>query len=359
MDIISFTKELISIPSTLGDTSQIEEFVLSKLDTVSGSRTEMIPVGNLGNNVLASVIHDRALPNILINGHLDTVEVCKGWTMDPFTPKDGPDKIYGLGSADMKSGVALGMHAFEKMACLGTVNVLFAGTIDEEGDSAGAFALLKKDVKADLCLIPEPSGGTLMMGCRGRVVFDIQVNGASAHGSRPEQGINAITEAGKFVSGLDAIQLIRDEKLGTGSFCPLEIIGGTRTLSVPDTCRAKIDRHHVRGEDSELMLKQLESMADEIGSKADFKISYLNTRPTPFLEPYITKNDGLAKLFTDTIGGVFTYGKSVGDYNAFAKKMPTIVYGPYGENWHGPDEWVSISSILKCESGYDAFIKSL
>ena len=359
MDVIDLTKTLVSIPSILGNTSQIEEFVLSRLEKVGSSQVELVPVGNLGNNVLASVIHDEKLPTIMINGHLDTVDICKGWTRDPFKSFQDGDRLYGLGSADMKSGVALGMLAFEKLAKSSKANVIYAGSIDEEGDSAGAFALLERGIKADLCLIPEPSGGSLMMGCRGRVVFDVSVRGASAHGSRPEQGVNAITEAGRFACALERLPLMTDDKLGKGSFCPLEISGGTRTLSVPDSCRLKIDRHHVRGEDQTQMLQQLKEMVTVLNSHATFDITYLASRPTPFLEPYLTANEGLAKIFTDAVGGKFTYGKSVGDYNAFSKRIPTVVYGPHGENWHAPDEWVSIRSILECQTGYERFMSSL
>jgi len=329
------------------------------LENVKGADVELQPVKGIGNNVIAKVIHDINFPTILFNGHLDTVEVCKGWTKEPFSPVVEGDKLYGLGSADMKSGLAIGMHVFRELAGLGQVNVIFAGSVDEEGDSAGAFALLENGIKADLCLIPEPSGGKIMMGCRGRVVFEVDVQGASAHGSRPGNGVNAISEASKLVGKLESIRLIGHEKLGKGSFCTLEFTGGTRTLSVPDSCWLKIDRHYVTGETRESMLEQLKSAARNLNSKAIFDISYWKERPTPFLEPFITENEGLVNRFTKSVGGDFSYGKSVGDYNAFAKKMPTLVYGPWGENWHAPDEWVSISSIHKCIDGYDRFIKAI
>ena len=195
-----------------------------------------------------------------------------------------------------------------------------------------------------------------MMGCRGRVVFEADVFGASAHGSRPEDGVNAISEAGRFVSGLDKLPLAEDEKLGKGSFCPLDIVGGTRTLSVPDSCWVKIDRHYVRGETKDSMLEQLERYAAGLKSPAHFDISFWKARPTPFLEPYFTDDAGQANDFTRAADRPFSYGKSVGDYNAFSKVMPTVVYGPKGTNWHSPDEWVSISSIKECVEGYSRYV---
>jgi succinyl-diaminopimelate desuccinylase len=358
-DVLELVKTLVSTPSQLGDTSAIEELVSSRLGKVRGAGVERVSTNGRGNNVVANVFHDDSLPTVLLNGHLDTVEVCRGWTMEPLEPVVDGDRLYGLGSADMKAGVAIAMMFFERLAALGTVNVTFAGTVDEEGDSAGAFTLLDSGIKADICLIPEPSAGTLMMGCRGRVVFETTIHGASAHGAKPEDGVNAISEASRLVNAIGQLPLLEHEVLGRGSVCILEMTGGTRTLSVPDSCWLKIDRHYVIGESKERMLADLRDAASSLESTAEFDISYWKERPTPFLEPYMTENQGIVNQFVQAIGGLQTYGKSVGDYNAFAKVIPTIVYGPAGGNWHSPDEWVSISSIYECLEGYEKFARAL
>jgi len=359
MDIIDLTKKLISIPSQIGQTSEIENFTASYLKNVPGAEIELQPVPGHGNNVIARVIHDESFPTILINGHLDTVEICNGWEREPFQPVIEGDRLYGLGSSDMQSGVAVGMKAFEMLACLKNVNSVFAGTVDEEGDSTGAFTLLENEIKADLCLIPEPSSKTLMMGCRGRVVFQVDVRGSSAHGAKPDDGVNAISEASKFIGKMDDLPLMEHDILSTGSFCILEFQGGTQTLSVPDFARIKLDRHYVIGETEEQMLADLENAVLKLNSPASFDIDFWPQRQTPFLEPYLTENIGLAKEFSDIVGANVTYGKSVGDYNAFAKHMPVVVFGPHGENWHGADEWVSISSIHEVLAGYGNFANHL
>ncbi len=329
------------------------------LGGVKGAEVNLAPVKGIGNNVVAEVTHDRALPTLLLNGHLDTVEVCRGWTRDPFTPAVEGDRLYGLGSADMKSGVAIAMLMFKRLADSGNVNVVFAGSVDEEGDSSGAFALLDSGLKGDLCLIPEPSGGKIMMGCRGRVVFEVEARGASAHGSRPEEGVNAISEASRFVGEIGKIPLAEHPILGKGSFCVLEMSGGTRTLSVPDSCWLKIDRHYVIGETKDSMLRELAHVGKKMPGGADFDISYWKKRPTPFLEPYITENKGLAAVFAKAVGRAFSYGKSVGDYNTFSKIIPTVVFGPAGTNWHASDEFVSIASVRECVEGYERFAQAI
>ena len=103
------------------------------------------------------------------------------------------------------------------------------------------------------------------------------------------------------------------------------------------------------------MLEDLKDIVEQLDSPASFEIEYWTGRVTPFLEPYLTPQCRLADAFCKAVGGEITYGRSVGDYNAFAKKIPVIVYGPHGENWHGADEWVSIQSIHEALEGYSRF----
>ncbi|MCK5038636.1 MAG: M20/M25/M40 family metallo-hydrolase [Thermoplasmata archaeon] len=353
MTTIDLLKELISIPSILGDTEKIENFVASQISDIAD--LEFIHVPGKGRCVLATVEQDPNLPTIFINGHLDTVEVCNGWTYDPFKPRVDGDRLYGLGSADMKAGVAVSIEVFRKAAERG-LNVIFAGTIDEEGDSAGAFALKDLGIKADICLITEPSNEKVMLGCRGRYVVDVDVRGKSAHGAVPEKGVNAITEAGRLLARLDELPLKEHDILGRGSVCPLGIAGGTRTLSVPEECRIVLDRHVVPGETKETVVEDIRNLASSLKSQAVFSIGLNKERQTPFLEPYITSKNGLVKQFMEAVREDITYGKSVGDYNVFSTIAPTIVHGPIGDNWHSPDEWVSISSVERVMENYIRFL---
>ncbi len=353
MNVIDLVAELVSIPSTLGKTTDIENFVAGQLSAIID--TEFIEVPGKGRCVLARSIADDKKPTIIFNGHLDTVEVCNGWTKDPFKPVIEGDKMFGLGTADMKGGVAVAMLAFQEAVRRG-INAIFVGTIDEEGDSAGGFAIKDLGLKADLCLITEPSNEKIMQGCRGRYVVDVNVSGKSAHGAVPEKGVNAITEAGRLLSRLDELPLIHHDVLGKGSVCPLSVGGGTTTLSVPEECRIVIDRHVVPGETKESVMQDIRNLAGKIDSQATFDVALNQERPTPFLEPYITQDDELTRRFISTVKGDIAYGKSVGDYNIFATMCPTIVHGPVGENWHSPDEWVSISSIERCLENYMRFL---
>ena len=108
MNTIDLLKELIRVPSILGDTDEIEELVAIQLSDITDP--VFVPIPGKGRCVLAKVKQDPNLPTLLINGHLDTVEVCDGWELDPFKPTVDGDRLYGLGSADMKGGMAIAIN---------------------------------------------------------------------------------------------------------------------------------------------------------------------------------------------------------------------------------------------------------
>lgn len=356
MNVIELTKKLVSIPSENGNEFEIADFVASFING------ELIEVEKNRANIICKAINNIERPKIILNAHIDTVERVKGWTKNPYGEVE-ENKLYGLGASDMKAGLAIAIDVFEKLKNKKNVNIIFTACVDEEGISKGSYFLLKnEDISAELCLIPEPTNEKIMLGCRGRYVINIDVIGKSAHGARPELGVNAICVACEILKNLGKVKIREHTKIGKGSICPLKINGGTNTLSVPDFCKIKIDRHIVPSETSDMILKDFEEGINSLNIRSKVNLS-LEERETPFLEPYIVdKNNSFVKEFLLAFKNFYEkdyeifYGKSVGDYNLFAKFMPTIVFGPKGKNWHSCDEFVYIDSIKRCRDFYLYFI---
>ncbi len=293
---------------------------------------------------------------------MDTVDVTEGWTRDPFSAEIEDGRLYGLGSSDMKGGLAALIWAFKKAVKEKLpVNLLFTAVVDEEINSQGAFELLK-EIRGDMAIIAEPTDEKIMLGARGRFALDVVFHGKSAHGARPHKGANAIICASEFLSKLGEIPLRVHEKMGTGSMTPLKITGGDDFLSVPHICTVVLDRHIVPGESRMDVMEEFRKLLDsvEIGCNAEIR---WHSRPTPFLEAYEFSPE--TEFIRDFVGlyrekyGFFgaTYGESVGDYNLFAKSMPTVVYGPKGANWHSGDEYVFIDSVEAVAKTYYEFLK--
>ncbi|MEE9150339.1 MAG: M20/M25/M40 family metallo-hydrolase [Thermoplasmata archaeon] len=369
MDPIELTKKLISIESITGNEHEISEFIASQLDFAD---VKMQTVDGFGPNVVARHIKNPKTPTILLNSHLDTVEVMQGWESEPFTPRIEGNRMFGLGASDMKAGIAIAMDVFEKAVDFDK-NVIFTAVSDEEGNSKGAHVLLEKmlknelgkNIKEILCLIPEDTHEKVVLGARGRYVLEITLTGCSAHGATPECGINAIEQGTKVVNGLRELPLNSHPKLGKGSICVLKINGGGDSLSVPDRCTIRVDRHTVIGEEESRVMGDFEKMLKNQGLECSYKLSWME-RETPFLEPYLLDDKNpWARKFLKSYKEFYkkepevAYGKSVGDFNAFGKLMPTIVFGPKGENEHGPNECVYTDSIIRCRDFYLKFLAGI
>lgn len=369
MDVVELTKKLISIESITGNEHEIAEFIASQLDFAD---VEMQSVEGLGPNVIVRHIKNPEKPTVILNCHMDTVDIMQGWESEPLKPRIESNRIFGLGACDMKAGVAIAMDVFKKAAREGT-NLIFTAVSDEEGNSKGVHVLLEKLLKEELkmgdkeslCLIPEDTDEKLKLGARGRYVIEINVIGCSAHGATPECGANAIEDAAKIVEALRRLPLNSHPTLGKGSICVLKINGGGDSLSVPDRCTIRVDRHTIIGEGKEQVMVDFDNLLGKLRLKCSYKLSWMK-RDTPFLEPYILDvNSPWAKKFLTSYKEFYgrepdiAYGKSVGDFNAFGRIMPTIVFGPKGENAHGPNECVYADSVIRCRDFYLKFLAEI
>ncbi|ANF22597.1 M20 family metallopeptidase [Thermococcus piezophilus] len=365
---LELLRSLVSIPSPFGEENEISRFIASFLEE-HGFEVELLPVEGFGDDVIA-YLPGRGY-TVVLNGHMDTVNLSRGWTRNPWGELEG-DRFYGLGSADMKAGLAALMAAFLEIAELPKSerpNVILTAVSDEEGYSRGTWRLIEsgKLGDVDLVLIAEPTNEKLMLGARGRFVIQVEAFGRKAHAARPELGINAVEELGKLVGNLSRIRMKNHCKLGEGSYCTLHFEGNADGLSVPDYAKAIIDRHIVIGEDWEDVKRQLLRLAEKLRIKAELRVERF-PRLTPEMLPYtVGENDRFVNLFKKIHGSLFgtgpkvTYGKSVGDFNYFGAylRRPTLVYGPIGGNWHSSDEWVSLESVKRVKRLYVEFLKAL
>ncbi len=145
-------------------------------------------------------------PIIALVGHLDTVPPHEG---DP-APSKTRDRIKGLGSSDMKGGVAVAMTLFEDLceADIPYELVLILYEREEGPFLENGLRTLLEEVpflrKIDFAVVLEPTDEQVQMGCLGSLHATLSFEGKSAHSARPWQGRNAITAAGAFLAEMDA-----------------------------------------------------------------------------------------------------------------------------------------------------------
>jgi acetylornithine deacetylase/succinyl-diaminopimelate desuccinylase-like protein len=348
----ALTAQLVAIRSYPGEEGDVQRAVAAWL-TAQGLQAELLPTQDDRPNVIARVENGPG-PTLLLNGHTDTVLAAQGWSCDPWQGKREGDIFYGLGAADMKSGVAAAMlttRALDRARDRWRGTVIFTSVVDEEAYSIGARALVDMQLQADYCVVTESGWETPTLGAVGKVLVRADITGKAAHGSWPEQGINAAVEAAKLIARLDEMPLGAHPRL-RATQCVLSLHSGNDqyVITVPEKAQFTINRHIVPGEDGASVLAEMRHLANGLNSPANFDFAidppYYPAWELPADHPFAGR---FALAYAAEVGHAPTwaYGSGVADTNYFAADLgiPSVQFGPHGGAFHQKDEWVDVTSI--------------
>lgn len=337
-----------------------------------------------GKNIIVDLAGKEDGPTICINGHLDTVKLADGWTKDPNGEIEG-DKLYGVGSLDMKSGCAASMIALKAFVDNHKDNfkgkILSTYVSVEEGPyGMGTNALIEEgyiNEDIDYSIITEPSAGftgnpfpDLCLGARGGYSLSVELTGKAAHGASPDLGISAAVDASKVVLELENVDYLEDPYLGTGDVAVIgvESIGGA--CSIPDKAKISIFWHIVVGEDESTITKEIEKAIERADIKCDYKIKFRDApseESKGFLPYTIDGEDPLTQEFIKTVKDVCgekptnSYFSSMGDFNYFGSRLeaPAIIFGAAGKDYHSDDEYVELETVYKTAQVLYSFLEKI
>ncbi len=190
-------RELVDIPSVTGNEGRICTAIAERLMPTWG----LDGVARIGNALVVG--RRRGRPLVSLYGHIDTVpEQANGVAVI-----DG-DTMHGLGTTDMKGGVAVMIHLLEDPAVAdGPFDVVGVFFDKEEGPAHenGLEQVLDRVPwleESELAVVLEPTGLALELGCSGALNADVTFRGVAAHSARPWLGENAITKAGAWLATL-------------------------------------------------------------------------------------------------------------------------------------------------------------
>lgn len=324
-----------------------------------------------GVNIIGNLKGSQDGPRILLNGHLDTVNICEGWTKEPLISTIKGNRMYGLGALDMKSGcvaILLAINAFKSIVKDFKGEIRYSFVSDEEGPYGLGTNYLIEDGylnEIDVAIVTEPSSGfchtefpCLCLGARGGYNYRVDFKGRSSHAANPEGGVSAIVDSAKVMLELKNSNMIIDEKLGKGSICIIESGGGGEACSVADKAHFTVFRHIVRGENKETVKQELMEAVKRANIKSDvsFKFRDAPSSESQGFEAYMVEKDNLySQSFIKSIKDIcmkepsIDYFSSIGDFNYLGgrKNIHTLVFGPNGGNYHSADEYVYIDTVIK------------
>ncbi len=359
-------EEIISIPSVVKEEKELAHYLQGELEKL-GYDAELHEVEPGRPNVYAKLKGAKKGKRLNFCGHMDTVPVVVGWDTDPFKPVKKGNKMYGLGACDMKGGIACTLNMLRAFAESGyqfNGELSFAGVVDEEAYGEGAKAMLKTDYgKVDAVVLGEPitaePGNEMPLGITGKVLYDIYVNGRAAHGFMPEDGINAVEEAGVILANLPNLKFKKHTRFDKGNYSTLKIEGGYTVYSVvvPATCRFEVNRLLVPGETAEYAVKDMQRLIKSLKLKSSVDVK---TKAPLYASYEIKKTEPIVKVYEWAYREVFntapeySYVKSITDANTISGEggIPCIHLGPKPWGPHQKNEFVYIDWLPKISKAY-------
>lgn len=375
--LVELTQQLVAIPSVTNHEQAIADWMADHFRRLGLSGVRRLPVAESGDSVVGYIDGPTDKPAMLLNFHMDTFGVFDGWETDPFTPTLHGNRLYGLGSHDMKGGAACVLGAVEALLQAGTElggRLIVAATTDEENWSRGAHEVIKTGLLANCayCLVPEPSNAaSLTVGQRGRHVFHLQFHGKTVHAAYGS-GVNAVVDAAKVAAVLSDktnLDLGYSEQFGLpGTLEVIGLHGGGTLILVPEQADLFIDRHILPGQTLAEAVGQIETAVSRANISGRYTLTW-DERPTPAPSPFLVPSDS---HFAQTVTRIMreeqgvaeirhVLGRSVADTNHFAVHggVPTMIYGPQGGNTCECNEWVDVDSLTAVARTYTRAVLEL
>jgi succinyl-diaminopimelate desuccinylase len=322
-------------------------------------------------NVLGKLKAPGARKTIHFNAHYDVVPVSGAWRHgDPFSGAVEKGLIYGRGTADMKGSIASLFTALEAVKSTRSrplVNVEVSFTADEETDSflGARWIVDEAPIRPDYAIVMEGAeGDEVCCGHNGTLWLEVTVHGRAAHGSRPQDGVNALERMAALVLELDAYK----KKIARRTFVtpegktmiPTINVGGVfscgagaKINTVPALASFSIDRRVLAIESHAAAERDLRAFLAAAArripgcritvAKVSENFSSF-TKPThPFFKAMAASVQRVRRAPT-----VFNVSRGFNEINFFSLhlKIPTLGYGPGGDDIHAVNEKARIKDLV-------------
>ncbi len=361
-DLTALTAELVAIDSTNPDLvpggageAEIARFVADWLES-AGLDVELRELGPSRANVIAVARGSGSGRTLMLNAHMDVVGA--GGMGEPWTPRIDGTRLHGRGAYDMKASLAAIMLAGREATKLDLRgDVIVTAVADEEFASISVQDVVRH-MAADAAIVTEPTGLDLCVAHKGFVWLEVETRGVAAHGSLPEEGVDAIAKMGPVLTGLaDLDRELRSRPghslLGPSTIHASLIRGGQELSTYPARCLLSVERRTIPGETIAEVEEQIAAMLDEAGA-ADSSFQ-AEQRTLLVRDPFSVGLDqpivDLARRHLARTTGQDPEIIGAGGWmdSAFlsAAGIPTVIFGPDGEGAHADVEWVDLVSATR------------
>ncbi|WP_188752339.1 acetylornithine deacetylase [Marinobacterium zhoushanense] len=361
-DTMTMLRELIAAPSissTTPDWDQSNLAVIEHLHTwleALGFNCEVMPVP--GEPTKANLIATLGTGpgGLVLSGHTDTVPCDPQlWRSDPFKVEERDQRLYGLGTCDMKGFLALAVEAAKAFVDQPLKSpLIILATADEESSMSGARALVDAGrPKARAAVIGEPSSLRPVRMHKGMMMEAVRIEGRSGHSSDPSLGANALDAMQQVLNELSAFRTELQSRYRNSDFrvdvptlnfgC---IHGGDNPNRICGHCELEFDLRPLPGMSLEGLRDAISARLLPFGERFGVK---LEARPLfpgipAFETPASSELVNLAEKLTGHKAQSVAYGTEAPFLQQLG--MDTIVMGPGSiDQAHQPDEYLALDQI--------------
>ena len=349
-NLFGLTAALCGVPSESHHEADLAALVEARL----ARRTDHLVVERIGNTVIARTTLGRD-QRVVLGGHLDTVPANGN-----ETPRVEGDVLHGVGSADMKGGLAVLLRLAEAIdadtARVGHDVTLAFYEGEEVRDEFNGLRLVFESrpelLDGDFAVLLEPTDTWVEAGCQGVFVVEASFAGERAHTARPWMGSNAIHRAAGVLARVAAHEADVVSVDGLGYRESLQVVGIEGGIAgkhnvVPDSCTIMISRRVA----PKYTLQEAEAQVRELLEGADaFTVVQAQVPAAPNL------SNPLVAAFVEGLGLSVRPKLGWTDVARFASRgVPAVNFGPGDpEIAHTAGEFVTRGSI---ERAYDALAR--
>jgi succinyl-diaminopimelate desuccinylase len=294
---------------------------------------------------------DGEEPALCLHGHYDVVEGPAG----AFRPRRRGDRLYGRGSADMKTSLAAMMVLVRELAKRPDpppLALMITGD-EEQGGERGAAHILKNGFACKFALAGEPTGLSVAHQSKGLLGVEIVAKGVSSHSARPWEGDNAIFSFFRQFPAVWEIFGDPEPQAWQTTMVPSILRAGDAFNRVPDRCAFRLDIRYVPMDSPEELVERIRKAAPELSVKVVEEGEAFYTDPS----------DQYLLCLRRCAGEVLKYDPgfirkhAASDARHFTSAgIPAAVFGPGGENVHGDGEWVDLRQVAQFYRVLEKFV---
>jgi acetylornithine deacetylase len=319
---------------------------------------------------LFATIGPKDRGGIALSGHTDVVPVDgQDWSSDPFALAERDGRLYGRGTSDMKSFLAVALALLPEFLERRLKTPLhLALSYDEEVGCLGVRRMIQalegRPDKPRLCIVGEPTEMKPVTGHKGKHSLRCHVHGFACHSALAHQGVNAVEAAAEIVAYLKSMaRRFRDQGPHDADFVPPYttvhtgvIEGGTALNIVPKDCRFDFEFRFLPGVDGEALVAEVKRFAatriepemKSIRPETAVRFEDLTTFPGLVVDAEDEVTQLVLALTGANATGKVSFGTEAGLFQKAG--IPTVVCGPGSiEQAHKPDEYIAVDQVQACE----------